>query len=449
MTGYTTARFAASLGNPGAAAGDHPVATVGPIGLLHTDGVFAVRLVDQAGAPTPMVQVVGHTRRAGYIDFSSGNGVGTGSASYQATSGPDGLVHFTGLPNLAPVGQYVDDSFTVDIPPLKVSGTESYSFLGLSVDFHLGHLGLGDLPAQAPTIVLAGPKTPIAVQGSNIAFLLGTSNFVESPTVPPNGPLTVAFNQAIDPGTVRVQFLAEDGFTPIPAQPVVTVSTNLLSITPSQALVAGARYNVLLHADAALSAGVNDIAGTTEFNRLAPFFVQQAAGVKPEINVNNITKATNGGIVSVTFTLNEPIGIGQGAAFPIDCVAFYEGVNLDNGDPALYPGEWSAGGGMICDFQGSPVPGMNITSLIPVEQTLFGLVTGFASKFIININNVPAVGQNPAPCKPGVPVGACAGPQSGNKIHLVFSRLPPYQTVRRISGQPVTDDPTRLVLTIP
>src|SRR5207302_1644751 len=126
---------------------------------------------------------------------------------------------------------------------IKISGSESYSFLGISVTFKLSNLGLFGGNNQAPNILLAGPHTSLGVLGSNIPFLRGTGNFVQSFTVPPNGPLTIEFNQAINPSTVRAVFYNEDGVTPAQAQPMATVSTNLLSMTPNQALVAGARYN--------------------------------------------------------------------------------------------------------------------------------------------------------------------------------------------------------------
>jgi hypothetical protein len=452
QTGYTTATFGSNLyGAAGNFPVKNPVQTIGPIGLIKADGAFNVRLVDETGAPVPMVKVTAHTQNSNYVDFSNGNPFGVGETSFAATSGADGLVQLTGLPDFALLGTFgnISDTLTVDVPPVKVSGTESYSFLGVSVSFRLSNLNGGGATPQAPTITLAGPHTSLLVLGSNIPFLRGAGNFVQSLTVPPNGPLTVEFNQAINPNTVRVVFYNEDGITQAQAQPMATVTTNLLSMTPNQALVAGARYNVLIHVDASLTPTVNDPFLSTEYNVLAPFFVQQASGVTPTVNMNSISKAANGGLITVTFTLNEPIGLGQQSSGGIDCVAFYEGVNLDNGDPAPYVGEWAATLPLQCIAQSNPAPGMNITVLRPLEQTGPAPVTGFASKFAIDINNMPAVGANSAACKPTDPPGSCGGPSSGNKIHLVFSHLPASQTIRRTNGQPVTDDATKLVIPIP
>jgi hypothetical protein len=448
--GYGTAQFDSSLFSGSALPVKNPVATLGPIGLVKADAQFNVRLVDETGAPVPMVNVVGRATSAAYVDFSGGDGNGRGALSFTAKSGADGLAQFTGLPEYATVAEWVNTNFVVDVPPVKVSGSESYSFLGVSQSFDLSNLTFSSNGAQqAPTILLAGPHTPLEVVGSNLVYLSGIPAFLDQTSqVAPNGPLTVVFNQAINPQTVRVAFLQEDAVTAAAATPMATVTTNLLSITPNQALVAGARYNVLIHADSALAPSAANV--VSEFNVVAPFFVQQASGVTPTVNVNSVSKSINGN-VQVTFTLNEPIGVGAANSGPISCVAFYEGANLDNGDPASYVGEYEAPSPVQCFSQGNPPPGMDVTAIFPIEQTQPGLVTGFASKWLININNtasVPATGPNSLACKPGVPI-PCAGPQSGNKIHLIFSRLPVGQTVRRTNGQPVVEDSTKLVITIP
>jgi hypothetical protein len=449
--GYTTARFQGNLAAVGETPAKNPVATLGPIGLIKADGKFNVRLVDESGAPVPMVNVVGRATSAAFIDFSNGDGVGHGALTFTARSGNDGLVQFTGLPEYPTVAEWVNTNFVVDVPPEKIAGTESYSFAGVSQIFNLANLTQSASDTQqAPTILLAGPHTPLEVISSNLVYLKGNPVFLDQTAqVAPNGPLTVVFNQAINPSTVRVAFYQEDAVALASATPMVTVTTNLLAITPNQALVAGARYNVLLHADSLLAPNVADV--ESEFNAVVPFFVQQASGVTPAVNVNSVSKVINGN-VQVTFTLNEPIGIGAGNTGAIDCVAFYEGANLDNGDPASYVGEYEPPTPVECWAQGNPPPPMNVTALVPIEQPQQpGLTTGFASKFLVNINNtasVPPGGPNSLACKPGVPA-PCSGPQSGNKIHLVFSRLPVSQTVRRTNGQPVVEDPVKLVITIP
>jgi hypothetical protein len=449
--GYTTAQFEGSLSSPIQVAVKNPVVTVGPIGLIKADATFNVRLVSESGAPVPMVNVIGRVSAAAFIDFSSGDGAGRGSLSFTAKSGSDGLVQFTGLPELATVAEWANPHFTVDVPPTKIADSESYSFLGIQQSFNLSNLVFSSGgPAQAPTILLAGPHTPLSAQASNLVYLKGSPAFLDQTSqVPPDGPITVEFNQAINSSTVRVAFYNEDGITAAAAQPMVTVSTNLLTLTPNAALVAGARYNVAIHVDAALAPTVADV--QTEFNTVVPIFVQQASGVTPAVNVNSVSKSVNGN-VQVTFTLNEPVGVGAGSTAPIDCVAFYEGANLDNGDPGSYVGEYEPPSPVECYAQGNPPPPMNVTAIYPIEEVqLPGLFTGFASRWLININNtasVPQTGPNSLACKPGVPT-PCAGPQTGNKIHLIFSRLPVGQTVRRTNGQPLVEDPSKLVITIP
>jgi hypothetical protein len=419
-----------------------PTATLGPIGLVPDTGTFAVRVVDEHGAAAPGIKVTG-TTDVRWVSFAGGAASPQGSLTVTATSDANGLVSFTGLPDLTTLGTFVDGSLSVAVPPVKIMGTETYDFLGVTVTYNLRGLSSS---MQAPTLTLAGPHTPLGVLASNIAYLVFQATFDTSDglTIPASGPITVSFNQAIDPASVRAVVTLEDGVTQAPVQPQAAVSGNLVTLSFAMPLAAGARFNLDLHAIAARGTSVNDVAA--EFNaQSAPFFTAPAAGAVVSVVASSVTKTTGpGNNVVVTFKTSEPIGLGRGVSNAISCIAFYENVNLDNGDPASYPGEYNNGGqSLTCWAQGVPLPSMDITAVRPVEQA--PVLTGFATKWQVTVDNVTAGFQGP--CKSlGI---ACTRPGAGTRLHLVFDRLPPSQTVRRTNGAVVATDPTNLVLTIP
>src|SRR4030095_13283362 len=136
-----------------------------------------------------------------------------------------------------------------DIPPQKITGTDAFSFLGLTVSYSVNHLGDPSRPtAGTPVIMLAGPHTSLAVISSNVDYLRPSTYLYQSLTVPQSGPITITFNEALNPSSVRVQFLAEDALTVTQVQPTAAVQTNVLTITPTSPLQPGARFNVLIHA---------------------------------------------------------------------------------------------------------------------------------------------------------------------------------------------------------
>jgi hypothetical protein len=413
--------------------------TLGPIGLVPNTGTFAVRVVDEQGAAAPGIKVTG-TTDVRWVSFAGGVPSSQGSVTVTATSDATGLITFTGLPDLTSLGTFVSGTLSVAVPPVHIMGTETYDFLGVTVTYNLRAL---TNTMQAPTITLAGPHSPLLVMASNIAYLVFQATFDTSDglTIPAAGPITVAFNQALDPASVRAVVTLEDGVTQAQVQPQAAVTGNLLTLSFATPLTAGTRYNLDLHALAARAPSVTD--SQAEFNvQSAPFFTAPAAGAAVSVVMSSLSKTTIGANTVVTFMTSEPIGLGRGQSFPISCVAFYEGVNLDNGDPAAYPGEYdNMGQSLTCYAQGNPLPAMDITAIRPIEQA--PVITGFAARWQVAVDSPTTTG----PCKPLG--GTCTRPSVGTKVHLVFDRLPPSQTVRRTNGAVVATDPTNLTFVIP
>ncbi len=462
--GFVSAQITDMLGG---AVGNFPVSnpqrTVGPIGLFPSSGTFTVHVVDETGAPVPGLKLSARTGVREVV-YNNGQPIGAGAFEVSAMTAMDGGATFMGLPVYAGLVGIVDDTLTVTVPPTKVMGTEVYDFIGGSFPFHLSHLP----STSAQVIYLAGPQSPLAILDSNIEYLRGRqgsgSPAFTAPVgsvIPINGPINIAFNQAIDPNTLRAQFLDGDGKL-MATTAMASVSLNLVAITPSVPLPAGKRFNLVLHAVAAQSAGTVGTGTAAQLDTTAPFFSAPPSGAPITVVANSVvTNAPASGAITVTFELSEPIGVGFGNNSPIGCVAFYEvgGANAPgfNNDPqTVFQADWKSpanssppqnlvcrqtvGGGI------AGAPEIDVTTLSPLENatptTSPTVVTGFSSKFSITIAVAPT-NMHAGPCKQLNPPGSlpgCAIPGTGTKVHLVFSRQDSTTTVKRVNGTTVPDN---------
>ena len=463
--GYVSAQLTDVLGG---AVGNFPVSnpqrTIAPIGLFPGSGTFTVHVVDEAGAAVPMLKLSARTG-VRQVVYTNGAAFGEGAYEVSATTGADGVATFTGLPVYAGLAGAVDDSFTVSVPPTKVMGSELYDFLGASFPFHLNGLA-----SSAQVIHLAGPNTALSILDSNIEYLRGRagsgSPAFTAPVgslIPINGPITIAFNQAIDPSSLRAEFLDADGKINSVQPMAPTVSLNVVSLSPANPMSAGKRFNLVLHAVAATTAGTVGPGTAAELNVTAPFFTAPPNGAPITVVANSVvtTVPTGTAPITVTFELSEPIGVGFGNNGVLDCVAFYEvgGANAPgfNNDPnVVFQGDWKAPanstppGNLVCrQAVGTGVvgaPQINVTTLTSLETatptTNPTVITGFSSKFQISIAMAPTT-ANAGPCKQigGTPTfPGCAIPGSGTKVHLIFSRQDSTTTVKRVNGTTAPDN---------
>ncbi|HWE27117.1 MAG TPA: carboxypeptidase regulatory-like domain-containing protein [Polyangia bacterium] len=463
--GFVTAQLTDMLGG---AVGNFPVSdpqrTIGPIGLFPSSGTFAVHVIDETGAPVPMLKLAARTA-VRQVVFTNGAAAGEGAYEVSATTGADGTATFMGLPVYAGLAGVVDDSFTVSVPPTKVMGTEIYDFLGGTFPFHLN-----GLLSSTQVIHLAGPNTALSILDSNIEYLRGRVGSSSPPfnapvgsLIPINGPITIAFNQAIDPNSLRTQFLDADGKLNAVQPMTPTVSLNLVTLSPANPMSAGKRFNLILHAVAATTAGTVAPGTSSELDVTAPFFTQPPSGAPITVVANSV--ATNQpvsgtGLITVTFELSEPIGVGYGNNGVLGCVAFYDvgGANapgFDNDPNVVFQGDWkspansSPPGNLVCrQTVGAGIvgaPEIDVTAMAPLESnnamTNPTVVTGFSAKFSINIAMAPTA-SNAGPCKQMSPPGTlpgCAIPGTGTKVHLIFSRQDSTTTVKRVDGTTVPD----------
>jgi hypothetical protein len=430
-SGHLTATLTAELP---AVAGDvvvaNPSLTIDPIGLVASTGTFQVKLIEQDGTAAASIPVTAQTKNAQYLDYATGTPVGVGATTFSATSGADGIVTFTGLPDYPGLGVAVDDTLKVSIAPIAVPGT-GYTFLGLTVPFQVEHLG-----TAIPTITLAGPQTSLAVYTSNDRYFYSPTYAVtELDPIQPTDNVVIVFNQAIDPGASRVQLYLENGTQLAGFQPTLVTVGNQLTILPTPLYHYGLKFYLLVHV-ASLTASSSTVA--SEYDSFVPLFIAPQPGTLPSVVPTSIQTITNpNGTISVLFALSEPIGIGQGHVGGYDCIASYE-ANLDNGNPALYVGEYAALSWPPCISQVTNPPGMNVTVLRPIETG--PVTTGFASQFSVDFNNTNlAPNGNSYACAPSDPPGSCIGPARGNVLHLRFATTPAGTTIRRVTGEPVSE----------
>ena len=443
QSAYLSGQLDGAVGNFPVA---NPIVTVATVALFKNDYAFSVRLVDQNGAAAAGVPCVARVQARIFIYGYGGNNTNapsqSGTYAIKATSDMNGLVTFTGMASLQALAMiqvgYQGGQVFVDVPPVKVMGTEEYAFAGATFAHDPSRLssynpntGAND-PLLDATIVLAGPNTELRVMNSSIDFLRDKSGVGPFPftqatgsVLPLDKPIAITFNQAIDAKTLRATVLDENGqSTGIALTP--TVNTNVVALAPASAFAAGKRYNLALHADALTTpAGNNPFPTPTvrELNITAPFFTAGAAAVTvtPTLDKTTLTAAV------LTLTFSEPVGLGKGATAAVPCVAWYEGggVILHAADPMnpVYPGEYSTTNPMVCNMPRTvDYASYDVTAITPQELKNPAnseiLATGFSTVWKIQ-TSVTASADNLG-CKSTTPMGASCvrpGQNAGGMTH--------------------------------
>jgi hypothetical protein len=255
--------------------------------------------------------------------------------------------------------------------------------------------------------------------------------------IPAATPITIAFNQAVDPNSITTSFSDENNVA-TPFMTSVTTTTNVVSINVT-GMQPGSRYNMAFHAGSAQNQDANG-----QFDITAPLFVGQSG----PLAVSSIKKNGANGLY-VTF--NQAIGPGHGATISggtgFSCTAYYENVSLNGGAAGVYPGEWPTGAPAATScasygininsttyvapvndittlrgYENGLLPGMTTT-----QSTLPTVATGYAKTWYIDF----AAGAGcPAAVvtSPGCPSAAYGN--TGEVVHFVFSHQ------QFASGQP-------------
>jgi hypothetical protein len=447
--GYESAYIPSTLSG---AVGNFPVSnpqtTVPTVELFKTDTTFAVALVDDRGAPVGGVPVTARPQ-VKYFAYDypySGGGTNPTLAPFgqyvvNATSdASSGVATFTGLPDAIALNMLYNGNpeMYVDVPPILVMGSTTYQWAGGSFAVNPTRVTMpGGIPGgpaiNTVTIPLVGPNVPLAVDASSIDYLVTKLIGPVASVVPTDKPVSITFNQAVDPKTLRAQLLDENGAALGNMTPTF-VAGNIVQLAPPSAFGAGKRYNLVLHADPLSLAGNLG----APYNVTAPFFTAGSATLSVTATLTTLPVTGSpypaaGKVVVLTFS--EPVGLGKGLATILPCVGWYESIDLDNSSGTIsYQGEYAT------TLQKCPDPavpiGFDVTKLNPNEPNPSPSIplTGFASKWWAQVDDATVTGG----CKTGTAV-ACTRPGTGTIMHLIFSHLDSSQTVTRPSGQPVGD----------
>ncbi len=340
--GYLSGDLVAQFTN---AAGDFPVnnatVTVGPVGMLPSDGDFTVYVFDENGRPAQ-----GHlltlTTGVRFFNYQAGTPINSGSVTVTAQVGGSGMATFFSIPDFWSLGAKADSTVDIAVPPYDADGDDFYEFAGGTYTWDLL-----DLDNPQPTILMTTGDYPpnLAIEASNVQALETGSTVGYAPSaIPTVGPIHVLFNQPIQEPTVAVSVFNEEGT--VPYTPQTQVSGRSLTITFPTALPVGEEFNLNITA----TATTGDLLRTGSFS--APFFVidesaEVTATVTTETDLLDPTRIVE---------FSEPVGFGL------------PGVQLSGGNCVIFYDFWQVGpGGSTGDDPGELGNSQCSFALIPDE----------------------------------------------------------------------------------
>mgnify|MGYP006289392057 CR=1 FL=1 len=328
--GYYSAQLNGAFNN---AAGNFPVdnaiLSLGPIGLIPANRSMTLRLVSETGEAVPNVSLTA-TTNVKYLDMTDGGAMSVGRVTVDATANSDGVATFNGLPDYIGLGNLVDDTLFVKIPPIDTDGDDIYEYPGGSFWFNYGNTGG---PERIVELVTNYP-TNLAVDYSNVAALESTAALPT--TLPIAGPIHVLFNIPIDENSLYVRVFNE--FETETIQTETVVDGRSLTINFPQPLGAGAKYHLQIHA---VSSVGNQI---SEKDFYAPFYT---AASEP-LSIVSVVRDTDSDPMMPDFVVhfNQPIGTGNNGRnqnfYNSRCVLWFDteiGATVGVGND---PGEWGA-----------------------------------------------------------------------------------------------------------
>ncbi|MCK6545656.1 carboxypeptidase regulatory-like domain-containing protein [Myxococcota bacterium] len=259
--GYGTATIAGLSVDD--AAGNFPTSNgatfVGPIGLVPSDGAFAVQVVSFEGAPVSGASVRIETT----YSFTYG-GQAREPAVGSATTDVEGNARVTGLPNVraVPAAGGLSASLVVDVASVDLDGDAIPDLRGETLvltDDEVRHAG------RPPVIVLeAATTTPLRAVASNVRQL-AASRSTELSVLGTTDNVRIVFNKPVDRESVIVELSDELGVTTIPAPYVVGALGNTLAIDPSSDLEPGRKYGITVRLQSTASGSPEVYAGAGFF----------------------------------------------------------------------------------------------------------------------------------------------------------------------------------------
>lgn len=443
--GYESAYVPGALsGSVGNFPVTNPQQTMPTVEMFKTDTTFPVAVVDDRGAPVMGVALTARPQ-VKYFAYEYPYTGGTsfpqlmpfGQYTVTATTDASGNATFMGLPTALALNMIGNTQMFIDVPPVTVMGSSTYSFLGESIQVNPTMVQSSTPGRNVFTIQLASPQTGLSVVASNVSSLVYGTFTKTGAVVPLGQPISVTFNQAIDAKTLRAQLLDENGTVLGNMTPTFTAG-NIVSLAPPSPLTAAKRYNLVLAASIPAGGPTGSYSNTAAFFTAGPATLSMTAQI---VASPMSPMPTVGRVVQLTFS--EAVGLGGGTgAVALACVAWYEGIDLDNsGGTVSYQGEWSTPPLQTCPNVVNPPNTLDVTRIVSMEPTGAGMpLTGFANKWWVQVDDVTTTPSTTITgCKNTVTTGTCTKPAAGTMLHLVFSHLPATQTITRVDGTVVGD----------
>lgn len=323
--GYLPAQVEGGMDN---AAGDYPVdnavLTVGPIGLIPADGVLQLRLVTDTGVPLADVPLT-LTTAVRFVTYQQGDPTACGRMVVPATTGADGRASFTGLPDYPGLGGLVDDTVLLTVPPVDLDADGAIDIPGTTRSLAANSAAGG----ERLVVLDSGLEEDLTVVSSNLSALQAAQRDV--PTVlPTDGAIHAVFSLPVDPDALYVRVISDLDEAEVDLD--AEADGRFVTVSFGQALAAGAKYHLQLHA-------VSTAGGWTRAGDFyAPFYTVPQG--PPQ--VIDVRRDPDDGEVVVEF--DQPIGTGDASAnrnfYGSRCVLWFD-AELEGGDPnGLDPGEF-------------------------------------------------------------------------------------------------------------
>jgi hypothetical protein len=348
-TDYATARINAVV--PGAA-GNFPVnngnGNLGTILLTALKDSVKFQVITASGRPAGMVKCMLEVTPAAvrYSDFSASYGSGVGVFVAEATTEPNGIVTFTGVPALAEQAR-LNGNFAVTIGAIDEDMNGRPEYLGTRRDFPARDLFQGTI-STVITLSKAAAFGPVRVIASNVDSMVNGAGDPLKSMVKTGESLYFVFDQAVVEASIGVKVTDETGLQTVTSMKML-IAPNILQVTLSPAGENGREYNVALRATSAengstLSQAAYFFVGDPAMPK--PFAIERVTYKRPALNMSTATRLELGDRVIVVF--NQPIRLvaGQNVEVLID----YD-INNMNGKGDV-PGEKSPPGATMQQTNG-------------------------------------------------------------------------------------------------
>jgi hypothetical protein len=389
-TGYSQARV--NINVPGSA-GNIPLndgnGNAGVIALVELTGDVRLRVYTAQGAIARGARAFLEVNPTAFQSVSGAYGAGVGNFSATAEVDDNGVLAFSGAPNVAEMARVSPNTqYTVTIGALDLDNDGRPEFLGSIQQFSASALFTN--PARTVLLPDARVNAPLAITATNLESFSTAFSPPYRNSLSATEPITIVFNQpitSVEP-TRLVRVVAEDCATNVPVS-VAQRAPNTLSIAPTTSWTLGNRYNVVVRATGLDSGTTTDFIGyffaidpgsPQQVSNVATFQVRKAAG-------NTMTNAYEPGD-SLNVIFSTPITRQAGVA--------YAYVNFDlNGDNTI-GGMTGAG-----EFGGPANSGFPIfineqqQATDPNAGTFFCKQSGYSSRWSINVNRFPPSGNIP------------------------------------------------------